>query len=98
MIDAISLPLCLFIDGLDGFDEGEDDLLELIDDLQKNPLAEICLSSRPSPRFGSVFEHSPKLKLQDLTEKGIEKYVADRLRNNPRMEQPMQQDPNRGRD
>jgi hypothetical protein len=47
VIDRISPRLCFFTDGLDEFDECEEDVLELISDLQNKPYIRICLSSCP---------------------------------------------------
>jgi hypothetical protein len=47
VIDRISPRLCSFTDGLDEFDECEEDVLELISDLQNKPYIRICLSSCP---------------------------------------------------
>jgi NACHT domain len=96
VVDQISLPFCFFIDGLDEFDEGEEDLLGLIAGLQNQPSVKICLSSRPLQSFINAFERSAQLKLQDLTRRDIEIYVADRLHKDLRMKQLLQDDSERG--
>ncbi len=96
VIDRLSFPLCLFIDGLDEFEEGEEDLLQLISALQSRPSVKICVSSRPSQCFINAFEHSAQLKLQDLTRRDIKIYVADRLHKDPRMGVLLQEDSSRG--
>jgi hypothetical protein len=96
VVNKISQPVCLFIDGLDEFDEGEEDLLELISALQSRPSVKICLSSRPSRCFVSAFESSAQLKLQDLTRRAIKIYVDDRLHADHRMERLLQEDSRRG--
>jgi hypothetical protein len=97
VVNKISQPVCLFIDGLDEFDEGEEDLLELTSALQSRPSVKICVSSRPSQCFMSAFESSAQLKLQDLTRRAIKMYVDDRLHADPRMEQLLQEDSRRGK-
>jgi NACHT domain len=97
VINKISQRVCLFLDGLDEFDEGEEVLLELISDLQSRPSVKICLSSRPLQSYINAFEHSAQLKLQDLTRQAIESYVGDRLHADPRMKQLLQEEPSRGR-
>ncbi len=96
VINKTSFPLCLFIDGLDEFDEGEADLLQLINALQSRPSVKICASSRPSQYFINAFKDSAQLKLQDLTRRDIKIYVTDRLQMNPEMATLLQQDPRRG--
>jgi DNA-binding ferritin-like protein (Dps family) len=97
VIDKISPRLCFFIDGLDEFDEGEEDMLELIGHLQNKSSVKICLSSRPLQCFINAFEHSAQLKLQNLTRRDIETYAEDRLHKDPRMEQLLQENPRRGK-
>jgi hypothetical protein len=95
-IDHVSLPLCLFINGLDELDEEEEYLLKLMNNLSKKPCLKICLSSRPSQSFMNAFEQCPQLKLQDLTRRDIEVYVADRFHKDSRMNQLLQEDSWRG--
>ncbi len=97
VIDRISFSLCLFIDGLDEFEEGEEDLLQLISILGSRPAVKICLSSRALQCFINAFEHSAQLRLQDLTRRDIEMYVADRLLHDPRMATLLQENSCRGK-
>ncbi|KAL9627946.1 MAG: hypothetical protein Q9164_007443, partial [Protoblastenia rupestris] len=96
-IHKISRPICLFIDGLDEFDEDETDLILLIDALKSRPSVKICLSSRPLQAFRNAFKDSPQLKLQDLTRQDINIYVEDRLHDAPRMKQLLQDNSQRGK-
>jgi hypothetical protein len=97
VMDKNPQPLCLFIDGLDESDDGEEDLLKLISALQSRPLVKICLSSRPLQSYINAFEYSAQLKLQDLTRQAIERYVDDRLHLDTRMGQLLRKEPLCGR-
>ena len=71
--------LCIFIDGLDEFSGDHTILLDLIRNLKQSTRVKFCLSSRPYPSFRDEFGSSAMLKLQDLTEPDIRKYVSDKL-------------------
>lgn len=71
--------LCIFIDGLDEFSGDHTILLDLIRNLRQSTRVKFCLSSRPYPSFRDEFGSSAMLKLQDLTEPDIRKYVSDKL-------------------
>lgn len=70
---------CIFIDGLDEFHGDDATLLGLIRTLGEGTHVKFCLSSRPHSSFKRELGSSPMLKLQDLTEPDIRKYVSDRL-------------------
>ena len=71
--------LCIFIDGLDEFSGDHTIPLDLIRDLRQNTRVKFCLSSRPYQSFKNEFESSAMLKLQDLTEPDIRRYVLEKL-------------------
>lgn len=71
--------VCLFVDGLDEFDGHHDDLIRLMKDLISNRNVKACISSRPWLVFEDAFEHSPSLKLEDLTYPDIKAYVTAHL-------------------
>ena len=71
--------LCIFIDGLDEFHGDHVTLLNLISSFRGNPKVKFCLSSRPYSLFKHELGSSPMLKLQDLTEPDIQRYVSDKL-------------------
>ena len=71
--------LCIFIDGLDEFQGDHAILLGLISNLKEITTVKFCLSSRPYRLFRDELTSSPMLKLQDLTEPDIRRYVSDKL-------------------
>ena len=74
---------CIFVDGLDEFHGDHVTLLNLISVFRKITTVKFCLSSRPYPPFKHELGSSPMLKLQDLTEPDIRKYVSDNLEGTP---------------
>lgn len=91
LLDALIMaerPVCIFLDGLDEFDEDEDcgKLLDIIDKLtssKHNVPLKICVSSRPEPEFRRTLERFPKLRLQDLTKHDMEICANDILQGAP---------------
>lgn len=75
--------MCIFIDGLDEFQGNHAILLDLIRNLREITRVKFCLSSRPYPAFRNELCSSPMLKLQDLTEPDIRRYVSDKLEGVP---------------
>ena len=75
--------LCIFIDGLDEFHGNQDTLLDLVRDLGQTSRVKLCLSSRPETSFRDELGYSAMLKLQDLTDPDIRKYVSDKLERTP---------------
>ena len=71
--------LCIFIDGLDEFDGDQAILLNLIRNLERFTSIKFCLSSRPYRLFRDELGSSAMLKLQDLTEPDIRKFVSERF-------------------
>lgn len=80
-----SCHLCFFIDGLDEFDEDEGELIAFIQDIVLNTGVKVCTSSRPSKIFEDAFGPSAKLRLQDLTDKDIQRYVTDQFQRVPQL-------------
>lgn len=70
--------ICIFIDGLDETSEEPDAAIAVIKRLQ-SANTKICLSSRPDRSYTHAFESSAKLRLQDLTEPDIRRYIVDEL-------------------
>ena len=73
------MKLCLFVDGLDGFEGKPDDLICLFQDLIQNRNVKVCLASRPWTVFEDTFKHKPRMMLQDLTSRDIKYYVTSNL-------------------
>ena len=82
-VESEKCHFCIFIDGLDEFHGDHVTLLNLISVLRKITKVKFCLSSRPYPPFKHELGSSPMLKLQDLTEPDIRKYVSDNLEGTP---------------
>ena len=83
-----SRPLCIFLDGLDEFDEeeGSDKILKIVDRLITLNIGvplKVCVSSRPEPELRTKLERFPNLRLQNLTRRDIEVYANDILQNAP---------------
>ncbi|KAH7086405.1 hypothetical protein FB567DRAFT_580552 [Paraphoma chrysanthemicola] len=64
------------IDGLDEFDGDPKDLVNLILSIAKYQHVKMCISSRPWLVFADAFEERPSLRLEQLTNNDIRKYVA----------------------
>lgn len=75
--------LCFFIDGLDEFDEDDDELITFVQELVSRAGVKVCSSSRPHKVFEDAFVSSAKLRLQDLTHKDIQRYVNDKFQAVP---------------
>lgn len=76
-ISTLSCPLFILLDGLDEFEEDEEDLLSIIQSLQAHRNVKICISSRPLRSFEKKFGDCPRLRLQDLTRRDLELYVNE---------------------
>ncbi|KAE9381924.1 hypothetical protein N431DRAFT_539452 [Stipitochalara longipes BDJ] len=70
---------CLFIDGLDEYEDDPLDVIDLFIRLSKLPNIKFCLSSRPLYDFVRAFRAFPTLRLQDLNFGDIKQYVEDKL-------------------
>ncbi|KAJ5735613.1 uncharacterized protein N7483_000738 [Penicillium malachiteum] len=81
-----SLPkmkFCLFIDGLDEFEEDHRELISFFKELGLHGNVKICLSSRPWTTIEEAFQRvGPNVKLQDITKNDLHQYATDRLREN----------------
>lgn len=76
---SIPINICILIDGLDEFDGNHDDMGELFKELTISTHVKASLSSRPWIVFEDLFASCPKMYLQDVTYRDIEKYIGDRL-------------------
>lgn len=75
----IGTKYCLFIDGLDEFEDEREDLVEFLHNAAQSPWVKLCVASRPYNLFEKTFQQSPQLALQDLTRTDITEYVRSRL-------------------
>ncbi|KAH8429872.1 uncharacterized protein LDX57_007545 [Aspergillus melleus] len=77
------MKFCLFIDGLDEFEEGHRELIIFFKELSLNSNVKICLSSRPWTTIEEAFQSiGPNAKIQDITKNDLHQYATDRLREN----------------
>lgn len=79
---------CLFIDGLDEFQDksrSHRDLIQTLRDLNKSPDIKLCVSSRPWMLFEDEFGDSNtwSFKLQDSTKADIRQVVEDKFNDHP---------------
>ena len=89
----MSATFCLFIDGLDEYQEENKrtyrDLVDTLNQIAKFPNAKICASSRPwtvfLDAFKSISAHS--LKLEDLTRGDIRRFVSDKFEQHDQYQQ-----------
>jgi hypothetical protein len=76
---AISMRFCFFIDGLDEYAGDHDELIALLQELDKSRNIKLCVASRPWVKFTDAFGADPKfiLKLEDFTRDDIREFVHD---------------------
>lgn len=66
------LKLCFFIDGLDEYEGDPEDITQYFKDLAFCSVhTKFCVSSRPCQVFQDIYQGTPSLKLQDLTNDDI---------------------------
>lgn len=68
-----------FIDGIDEFTGSHRDCTAFIQELRRSPNMKLVVSSRPLDACEAAFSSDPKLALQDLTERDIDKYITDHI-------------------
>ncbi|KAI4220349.1 MAG: hypothetical protein L6R36_007688 [Xanthoria steineri] len=73
-VDLLDCHLCIFLDGLDEFDQDDDvdKLLNLLNVILKSGKAKICASSRPEHYIAKRMAGYKQLRLQDLTASDME--------------------------
>ena len=81
VVDNLSCSVCIFLDGLDEFNEDDDieTLLDLLENLAANNRLKFCLSSRPEIAFESRLSQHKQVQLQNLTHNDMELYIQDKL-------------------
>ena len=74
-------PICVFIDGLDEFDQGDDieDLLSFIEEFSKPDRIKVCVSSRPENYIVDRMSQYRNIRLQDLTANDMQICIRDEL-------------------
>lgn len=72
-----SYSFAFIIDGLDEFEDDHQQLIELLQLVNRQENVKICASSRPWNSFRDAFTQSPKLQLEHLTKNDIDIYVRD---------------------
>jgi hypothetical protein len=87
------LKLCFFVDGLDELDDDHAQIAGLITRITLSPNIKVCVSSRPSNVFHSIFENFPGLRLQDLTSEDIYWYARQKLYDNNEFQRLAMQEP-----
>ena len=71
-------PICIFVDGVDeyasGLDDIEDRQWDLVDFLKdiSGPRSKLCIASRPEKVFLTAFAQVPSLRMQDWNHEGIQ--------------------------
>jgi hypothetical protein len=80
--DIVPLKVCIFIDGLDEYDDDKRKIADFVVKLSMSTKLKLCVSSRPLLEFGDAFHGSPSLRLQDLTLTDIQQYVSDNFSTN----------------
>lgn len=79
------LKLCFMVDGVDEYSGDYNEICDLFLEVTKSHSIKAILSSRPIPACVYRFDDAPKLRLQDLTYKDIQRYVWDKLGQHPLM-------------
>ncbi|KFA74504.1 hypothetical protein S40288_07409 [Stachybotrys chartarum IBT 40288] len=81
ILDKSTQALCIFIDGLDEVcdDDGPEPLLDIVDQLTQHGGVKVCVSSRPERTFEKRLARFPGLKLHQLTEPDMHRYVCKEL-------------------
>lgn len=81
MLDMLDGPLCIFLDGLDEFNQEDDldQLLNLVEDSSILGKTKICISSRPEHYIAKRMSQYKQLRLQDLTARDMELCIRTKL-------------------
>ena len=74
--------LCIFIDGLDEYEGGPEEVIEVLRRIKTSDVLKICASSRPWPEFQTAFGEdiaTRSIQLEKYTKPDIERFVRDLL-------------------
>ncbi|KAL8647838.1 MAG: hypothetical protein Q9226_006265 [Calogaya cf. arnoldii] len=82
IINLLDRPLCIFLDGLDEFDQKDDIdlLLNLVEAGFETALIKFCISSRPENYISKRLSGYKQLRLQDLTAYDIKSCILTKLK------------------
>lgn len=87
MKTAGKVKMCIFIDGLDEFEDDEHQIREIGQWLRSlatlNPHVKVVVSSRPITASINTFRGCPTLQLQDLTKRDMELFIQGQLDGHP---------------
>ena len=89
----LPLKTCLFVDGIDEFEEDPTQLAELFLSLSSFPNVKCVIAGRPITACEVTFAHCPTLRLQDLTYLDIKRYVDDKVSGHKLMKALMDEKP-----
>ncbi|KAI4236155.1 MAG: hypothetical protein LQ349_002726 [Xanthoria aureola] len=80
-INMLDRPLCIFLDGLDEFDQKVDidQLLNLVEASFESAMIKFCISSRPENYITKRLGRYKQLRLQDLTARDIDVFIRTKL-------------------
>ncbi|KAL9628126.1 MAG: hypothetical protein Q9204_006093, partial [Flavoplaca sp. TL-2023a] len=80
-INLLDRPLCIFLDGLDEFDQKDDidQLLNLVEASFESAMIKFCVSSRPENYITKRLGGYKQLRLQDLTANDMELCIRTKL-------------------
>ncbi|KAL8880292.1 MAG: hypothetical protein Q9192_008047, partial [Flavoplaca navasiana] len=80
-INLLDHPLCIFLDGLDEFDQQDDidQLLNLVEASFESAMIKFCISSRPENYITKRLSVYKQLRLQDLTAHDIDVFIRTKL-------------------
>ncbi|KAL8922530.1 MAG: hypothetical protein Q9172_003537 [Xanthocarpia lactea] len=81
IINLLDRPLCIFLDGLDEFDQKDDidKLLNLVEASFESAMIKFCISSRPENYITKRLSGYMQLRLQDLTAYDIDMCIRTKL-------------------
>ena len=81
-INLLDRPLCIFLDGLDEFDQKDDidQLLNLVEASFESAMIKFCVSSRPENYITKRLGGYKQLRLQDLTAHDINVFIRTKLK------------------
>ena len=87
------LKFCFFIDGLDEYGDGHQEIAELMASFARFPHVKLCVSSRPLLIFESLLGGFPQMILQNLTLPDIRQYINNKLDHSDKMKKLEQKEP-----